>query len=171
MSIDSQKTSKTSQSHTFSNSDKVSKEGNFLSAENNVEKGWDKFLGIDFGQSKVGLAVADLETKIAFVYTTLKNDNNFLENLIKIIQKERINYIIIGIPSYVNKEKTVYAGEELADKIKKNLPEIKIEYQNEMFSTKIAEINLKEKGIKNIKRFDDQEAARIILQSWLDKKD
>jgi len=36
-----------------------------------------------------------------------------------------------------------------------------------MFTTKIAETNLAEKGIKKIKKYDDQEAARIILQEWL----
>jgi len=47
---------------------------------------------------------------------------------------------------------------------------MEVEYQNEMFTTKIAQANLMEKGIKSIKKYDDMEAARIILQSWLDKK-
>jgi RNase H-fold protein (predicted Holliday junction resolvase) len=47
---------------------------------------------------------------------------------------------------------------------------MKIEYQEEMFTTKQAQRNLIEKGVKGIKKFDDQEAARIILQGWLDKK-
>lgn len=128
-----------------------------------------RILGIDFGESKVGLAMAEGETKIAFVYDTISNDKSFLENLLRIIKKEKIERIIIGIPSYINKEKTVYAGEKLGDEIKKNLPAIEIAYQNEMFSTKIAENNLRERGVKKIKRFDDQEAARIILQNWLDE--
>jgi len=39
-----------------------------------------------------------------------------------------------------------------------------------MFSTKMAQANLLEKGMKNVGKFDDQESAKIILQSWLDKK-
>lgn len=150
-----------------------------------------KILGIDFGKSKVGLAMADNETKIAFVYTTLKNDKNFLENLIKIIQKEGVGKIIIGISSYIhphtkttNKDSRNYKfvkvnggnfgvgvkeGEKLGMLIKKELPEIEIEYQNEMFTTKMAQANLVEKGMKNVAKPDDQEAAKIILQSWLDK--
>ncbi|PIP27809.1 MAG: Holliday junction resolvase RuvX [Candidatus Moranbacteria bacterium CG23_combo_of_CG06-09_8_20_14_all_35_22] len=127
------------------------------------------YLGIDFGQAKVGLALADEETKIAFVYTTLKNDKNFLENMIKIIEKENVSKIIIGIPSYNNQKEAVYEGKKLGELIKKVLPEIEIEYQNEMFSTKMAQANLLEKGMKNVGKFDDSESAKIILQSWLDK--
>ena len=34
------------------------------------------YLGIDYGKSNVGLALADSETKMAFAYKTLKNDKN-----------------------------------------------------------------------------------------------
>jgi len=39
-----------------------------------------------------------------------------------------------------------------------------------MFSTKMAHFNLKKQGKKEIKKYDDKEAARIILQEWLDNK-
>ncbi|MBU0671306.1 Holliday junction resolvase RuvX [Patescibacteria group bacterium] len=129
-----------------------------------------QILGIDFGSSKIGLALADTETKIAFAYNTLENNKDFLQELAKIIRKENINKIIIGIPSRVNKKVVEYAGEKLARLIKKVFPEMEIEYQDEMFTTKIAHKNLISKGVKKIKRFDDQEAARIILQSWLDRE-
>ncbi|HRZ95086.1 MAG TPA: Holliday junction resolvase RuvX [Candidatus Moranbacteria bacterium] len=126
------------------------------------------YLGIDFGRSKVGLAMADSETKIAFAYTTIDNDKDFLQKLVKIIQENSINKIIIGFPAYINKENVEYEGEHLGKLIKK-LVDIDIEYQNEMFTTKMAQDNLIERGVKHVKNQDDQEAARIILQSWLDK--
>ena len=127
-------------------------------------------LGIDYGKAKVGLALADSETRIAFVYTTLPNDKNFLENLVKIIEKESVGKIIIGIPTHVNHEEALYEGEKLGARITKVLPEIEIEYQNEMFSTKMAQANMVEKGMKNVGKFDDSESAKIILQAWLDKE-
>ena len=126
-------------------------------------------LGIDFGTSKVGLAMADFETKIASAYATLKNDKTFLRALEEIIKKENVSEVIIGIPSHVNRQSVEYAGEKLGKAIKDIFPGIIIEYQDEMFTTKMAEENLKSRGIRKIKRFDDQEAARIILQSWLDR--
>lgn len=132
-------------------------------------------LGIDYGKSKIGLAVADCETKISFAYGTVDNDKNFLDNLRKIIEKENIGTTVIGEAKYFhNAVETPRRGVSTMGflTIAENLEKmgIKIEYQEEMFSTKMAENNLREKGAKKIKRFDNQEAAKIILQSWLDKQ-
>jgi putative transcription antitermination factor YqgF len=119
------------------------------------------FLGVDFGKAKIGLAVADSETRIAFGYGVLKNDKELMKKLAEIIEKEGIEKIIIGTTDTETKK---FAS--LMDQLN-----VSIEYQNEMYSTREAQRNLIEKGAKRIKRFDDQEAARIILQSWLDKKE
>jgi len=128
-----------------------------------------KTLGIDYGQSKVGLAIGDSETRMAFSYATLENDKNFLQKLAEVIEKEDISKVIIGIPSHINREQAVYPGEKLGKFLKEKL-NVEVEYQDEAFTTQQAQRNLIEKGVKGIKRFDDREAARIILQDWLDKK-
>lgn len=125
-------------------------------------------LGIDYGKADVGLALADEETKIAFAYATIKNDKNFLQNLAEIIEKENVKTVVIGVPSYINREEVEYDSEKLGKFLEENL-KIEVEYQNEMFTTKMAQAKLIEKGVKGIKRYDDQEAARIILQEWLDR--
>lgn len=127
-------------------------------------------MGIDFGKAKIGLAIADSETRIAFSYATLKNDKDLIENLENIIEKEKIGKVIIGIAGVG--DAYMRPGTEQAAYMQPLLKKlsIPIEYQSELFSTQQAERNLKEKGAKRIKRFDDREAARIILQSWLDKR-
>ena len=127
------------------------------------------YLGIDWGASKIGLALADGETKMAFVYTTLKNDHkNSISQIAEIIEKENIGTIVIGIPSYINRRETVYPGEKMGQELKKKIDKkIKIVYQNEMFSTQIAHRNLIERGVKRIGKFDDAESARVILESYL----
>ncbi|MFA5926008.1 MAG: Holliday junction resolvase RuvX [Parcubacteria group bacterium] len=138
----------------------------------------DKILGIDYGQSKIGLAMADNETRMAFSYGMLKNDKDFLQKLAEIIEKENISKVIIGILSgsimprrdqEKDANKPLSESEKLGEFLKNKL-KMEVEYQNEMFTTREAQRNLIEKGAKKIKRYDDQEAARIILQSWLDKK-
>ena len=128
-----------------------------------------KILGIDYGESKVGLAMADFETRMAFAYKTLDNDKNLEQNLTEIIEKEDISKIIIGVTSQINKKQAISPSKKLGtfltDKLK-----IEVEYEDEMFTTKQAHQNLIEKGAKGINRYDDEEAARLILQSWLDKK-
>jgi len=127
------------------------------------------YLGIDWGQSKIGLAFADGETKMSFTYETIKNDGkNSLDKILEIIQKENIGTVVIGIPSYINCQETIYPGEKMGEEIKKKI-DVKIVYQNEMFSTQQAHRNLIERGMKRIGKYDDQEAARIILEDYLDK--
>lgn len=125
-------------------------------------------LGIDYGTSDVGLALADTETRIAFAYKTIKNNKNFLQNLAEIVAEKNVEKAIIGIPSHVNRKEVEYPGEKLGAIIEKEL-KISVNYQDEMFTTKIAQANLIEKGVKGIKKHDDEEAARIILQEWLDR--
>jgi putative holliday junction resolvase len=144
------------------------------------------YLGIDYGKARIGLAIADSETKIAFALKTLENNKDFLGKLVQIIQENNIIKVIIGIPAYTNHEETEYDSDPVKftekkgffsvnhgarkfGKLLKKELKIEIEYQNEMFTTKMAHQNLIDKGARNIKSQDDREAARIILQSWLDK--
>ena len=128
-----------------------------------------KYLGIDWGAARIGIALADEETRMAFVYDTLENDKDIFKNIFKIISEENISIIIIGIPFYkIKNKKEKFGGEKFGELLKKKIDgKIRIEYQNEMFTTKIAERNLIERNIKKIKRFDNGESARIILESWL----
>ena len=128
-----------------------------------------KYLGVDYGISKIGLAIADAETRIAFAYKTIENGKNFLEDMGRIIESEGIDTLVLGSLGYAGEGRKAFEAEEIGEKIRKSQG-IRVEYQEEMFSTKMAEKNLKERGMKNIKKNDNQEAARIILQSWLDKE-
>ena len=127
-----------------------------------------KILGIDFGQSKVGLATADLETKMAFALSTIKNDVHVFESIREICLREDVGKIIVGMPSH----KMNPQGAEMVKDFSKRLSRetnLEIEFENEMFTTKMAQDNLSQTGAKGISKIDDAESARIILQSWLDR--
>jgi putative holliday junction resolvase len=126
-------------------------------------------LGVDFGMSKVGLAMAEMETKIAFAYGEIENSAKFLEKLGEIIKKEGIDLIILGELVMQGGNKKSFDAKKIGEELEKTF-NIEVKYQEEMFTTRMAQDNLKEKGTKNIKHFDNAEAARIILQSWLDKE-
>lgn len=129
----------------------------------------ENYLGVDWGSVKVGVSLAHAETRVALAYATLKNTKDLLSRLGEIIEKEHIGTIIIGIPSYINREEVEYEGETLGRRIQEKFS-VAVEYQNEMFTTKMAQANLIERGEKSVSKHDDEEAARIILQQWLDKK-
>jgi len=124
-------------------------------------------LGIDYGKSKIGLAIADNETRMAFAFDTLPNDKKFLQKLREIVEKENVKTVIMGMVSH--EKDTESAGEKMifAKMIEKEIG-MPIVFQDEMFTTKMAQDNIKQRGGRNIAKTDDQEAARIILQSWLD---
>ncbi|MDP1845479.1 MAG: Holliday junction resolvase RuvX [Candidatus Moranbacteria bacterium] len=130
-------------------------------------------LGIDYGRAKIGLAIGDSETRIASAYAVLNNDKNLLQKIAGIIERENISKVIIGVTNLETKfpsRSSVLMDEprSLGNLVSKSTG-VEVEYQDEMFTTKQAHQNLIEKGMKGIKRFDDQEAARLILQGWLDK--
>ena len=149
--------------------------------ENGLNKGkTGAYLGIDYGESKVGLAIADEETKMAFAFGILVNDKSLYVKLKEIISQEDIETVVIGLPSNVNREETEYTSDRVKDttvshaarKFAKKLAEIadvKIAFHDEMFTTKMAKANLIERGDRNVGKHDDAEAARIILQEWLDR--
>jgi len=126
-----------------------------------------KFLGIDYGDKKVGLAMADLETKIATPYKILTNDKDFLAKIKGICLKENISEIVIGVPTGLQGvkskqyKKVLNFISQLESKIK--LP---LERQDENLSSRYAQSLLKE--TKDRKK-DDAVAAMIILQSYLDE--
>jgi putative transcription antitermination factor YqgF len=125
-----------------------------------------RIMAIDFGKSKVGLAMADNETKISFGYATLDNNDKLLDKISEIIAKENVEIIVIGkLNQWESAENSDI--KKLAEELK-NKNGVKVEFQEEMFTTKMAEDRLKESGKKDIKQLDNQEAARIILESWLE---
>lgn len=125
------------------------------------------YLGIDWGEKKVGMAIADMETRMVFPVATLANDANLLKNISKLIVERNVRAVVIGIPSHVNRETVEYGGETLGGKIEDAL-HVPVFYENEMFTTKLARQRLIERGVKrNLDAKDDMEAARIILEEWL----
>jgi putative Holliday junction resolvase len=123
-----------------------------------------KYLGIDFGSKRVGIAVSDDEGRMAFPYLVLQN-NNLLEEIEKIIKKEKIGEIVIGESKNFQGEPNKIMAE--IEKFKKELEEklkIKVWFEPEFMTSSQA------KQITGENDMQDASAAAIILQSYLDKK-
>jgi len=126
------------------------------------------YLGLDWGQAKIGVALAHAETRLAMAYGVLPNDDKLLDALGNFFEQEEIGTVVIGI----HKSDT-YQGEHEGEKLGKLIAErfsVVVEYQDEMFTSKMAQQNLISKGEKHVSAHDDAEAASILLQSWLDKR-
>ncbi|HEX8973957.1 MAG TPA: Holliday junction resolvase RuvX [Patescibacteria group bacterium] len=139
-----------------------------ISQKTDQENSIGTILGMDYGQSKIGLAIADEETRMAFAFDTLKNDNELWKNLKEIAACENVKMIVLGMTAHEKDQKSASEKQRFAARLEKELG-AEVVFQEEMFTTKMAQENIKLRGKKNVAATDDQEAARIILQSWLDK--
>ena len=122
-----------------------------------------KYLGIDWGTKRIGLALGDSETKISTPFKVV----NDLMQVIKIIKEEDIDEIIIGDPLSMGNNKG-----EMSNKVNNfivdleteiNIPIIKID---ERLSSQGADGLV---GDKKTKASRDAMAAMLILQTYLDK--
>ncbi|HOX21489.1 MAG TPA: Holliday junction resolvase RuvX [Candidatus Paceibacterota bacterium] len=138
-----------------------------------------RFLGIDYGSKKIGLATAEGELKIAIPRPTFhyKDKEELFSYLKKFIKEEEINQVVVGLPISLSFQETQISQEvrEFVDKLKKVIS-VPIDLENELLSTKEAEsqksvIFRKIKSRAPQKEVDlDSQAAAIILESYFHRK-
>lgn len=132
-----------------------------------------RYLGIDYGKNKIGLALSDEDGRMAFPYSVVHNIREAADAAIR----EGVRTVVVGLPLSAtggDSSETAAARkfaedlEEELESIHKNRPgdksgKIPIVFENELFTTKIAERHTaKDKA--------DASAAALILQSYLDKQ-
>ncbi|OGG79746.1 hypothetical protein A3A39_04450 [Candidatus Kaiserbacteria bacterium RIFCSPLOWO2_01_FULL_54_13] len=55
-----------------------------------------RYLGVDYGSKRVGIAVSDAEGKIAFPRAEFSNDDTLLSSIAKIAAQEGVGKIVVG---------------------------------------------------------------------------
>ncbi len=130
-------------------------------------------LGIDLGKKRTGIAVSDINQKIASPLKVIENMkfNEILNILEKIVTERNICAIIVGDP--INMDGSIGPKSQSSRSFIKNLSEeldIPILLWDERLTTVSAERSLLEADISRKKRQQliDKIAASIILQNFLD---
>ena len=139
-----------------------------------------RILGLDIGDKTIGVAVSDPLFISAQGVTTvervgIKKDTTAILELIKEYDADTV---VCGLPLMLDgsdspqTEKVREFKERLENKTTSNGLKIKYVFQDERFTTKIAENVLIDAGLKRKDRKEivDRQAAIIILQSYLDAK-
>ena len=123
-----------------------------------------KFLGIDYGDKRVGIAVSDEGGVFAFPRAVLQNTGKIFDEIKKICAEEEIEKIIVGVPISFSGGQSAQAEKVFAfvESLKSYIA-MPIEKENEIFSTKSA------LDMGTGKETIDQSAAAIILQGYLDR--
>lgn len=148
-----------------------------------------KYLGIDYGKKRVGIAISDEGGMMAFPFIILQNDIELYKNIENICKEEKIDEIVLG-------ESKSLTGQD--NKIMKDINEFKnklnskfghsIHLEKEFMTTifareeifkqkdntarkvkKVALSATHQRGGKN-KNTVDASAAALILQRFLDRE-
>lgn len=125
-----------------------------------------KLLGIDYGRRKVGIAIADGPLAEPLQVIRYKDTKILSDQLRNIVEKERIDKIIVGISEGETAKETM----QFLSAIRYPLSPIPIETFDETLTTQDAQKMAIEAGIKRSRRkaFEDAFAAAVMLQSYLD---
>lgn len=137
-------------------------------------------LGIDLGDSKTGVAISNTSVLATPLRTIIeKNTKLLIEKIVAIIKEEKITTIVIGNPKNMDGslgfrcKKVAKFVESLSNSIKENFEQtIEIVLLDERLTTVLANKNMISSGSKQKTRrqHENEEAAVIILQSYLDSK-
>jgi len=133
--------------------------------------GASSFMALDWGTKKIGVALADGETRMAFSYEIFDGVPAFFQALDNLVKTRHITNVIVGVPFHAQfadarRDQDVRA---LGKRISQQYPEITVHFLDEMFTTKMAQQTLREIP-RHKMGGDDAEAARILLQEWLDRE-
>ncbi|MBI5139776.1 Holliday junction resolvase RuvX [Candidatus Nomurabacteria bacterium] len=141
-----------------------------------------RFLGIDFGTKRVGLAVSDDGGRLAFPAEILPNDKNIFEKISEILKEKNIEEVVVGeslnlygLPNDVSSSIEIFIS-DLKNKFGipvhkekeffTSLEARKVGKQKTDFNKSESHSKMKEKRVGKV----DAVAAALILQRYLDRR-
>jgi putative holliday junction resolvase len=135
-----------------------------------------RYLGIDYGSKRVGLALSDEGGTLAFPYKIVQNDMSLVDSIHNICGAEEVSAIVIGESRDLSGEKNKIMGsiEEFKRNVEAEL-DLPVYFQLEFMTTLEArgregkEQNNARKTKKEDQGKADASAAALILQRFLDK--
>ena len=118
-----------------------------------------KILGIDYGRSKIGLAIADGTLSDPLKVIRVSSFDDAIQKVLQVLQVEQVDKIVVGV-----------SEGEMGEESKKFAKEIGAETFDETLSSQDAQRLSREAGIGQKKRheMEDAYAAAIMLQNYLD---
>lgn len=134
-----------------------------------------RYVGIDYGRKRVGVAVSDPLGIFASALETV-HSAKIIEYLKNYAQNENVVSFVVGYPRNMNGQPSEAAADVdiFLKQLRKAFPDTPIELEDERFTSVLAHRAMIDGGMKKKDRQDkmsvDKISAAIILQSWMDKK-
>jgi putative holliday junction resolvase len=136
-----------------------------------------RFLGIDYGEKRIGIAISDEGGRIAFPHTTILNNDSLIEEVGLIVEQYGVEKIIIGdSKDYEMKNNRIMDDiKDFVEDLKEKLnietdfhPEFMTSTQASKTHFKLTKEDGRNIGEKQKVKQIDAQAAAIMLQSFID---
>lgn len=134
-----------------------------------------KVMGLDVGTKRIGVALSDFLLLTAQPCETIQREPEqmAIEKIKDLCHSNSVEKVIIGLPKNMNGTLGPQAEDciAFANKLKENLPDKEILFEDERLTSKQAENILALQGKKYTKNkgMVDLKSACIILQQYLDR--
>lgn len=132
-----------------------------------------RYLGIDVGRARIGLAIADglLRTARPLQVVVRRGDVPDLAAIAEVAAEYEVTQAVVGLPLHMDGSEGPSAAfaRRFAGKLADAL-QVPVAFQDERLSTFEAESRMRDRGLSARERrpLVDAEAAAVILQDWLD---
>jgi putative Holliday junction resolvase len=132
-----------------------------------------RYLAIDYGTKRTGLAVCDAAETIASPYRVLHGQKDLIQQIGRVVASENIEAIVLGLPLNMDDSEGPQAKKvrAFAKELQSHIP-VPVYFQDERLSSFGAEQKLEETGLSKGKKLErlDALAAAEILQAFLEQK-
>lgn len=134
-----------------------------------------RYMGIDYGDARVGIALSDPLGMLAQRYTTLENTGGkkLFAQIAELIQEKQVGHIVIGMPKNMDgsegfRAEATYA---FAERLK-TVTDVEISFWDERLTTVAAHGYLNEVNVRGKKRKAtvDAVSAELILEGFMQSK-
>lgn len=123
-----------------------------------------KYLGIDFGTKKVGLALSDESGTFASPLTVLVNDDDLIKEIKRVCKEHEVTTIVLGLSTnFKGEDNPVMAAARHVKEVLERDGGSVVELEPEFLTTAHAA------RTKENRASLDASAAALILQSYLDR--
>jgi putative Holliday junction resolvase len=130
-----------------------------------------KYLGIDYGQKRIGVAVSDDDGRVAFPLEVVAAGPAALSAVDALIKKNRVQTVVVGESRDLGgAANTIQEDIEQFKKDLEELCQVPVVFEPEFFTTALAGRQGQDKRGEGGVEKSDSSAAALILQSYLDRK-
>jgi putative Holliday junction resolvase len=131
-----------------------------------------KYLGIDPGSVRCGVAISDSAATMVFPRPALARNDELLDAIRALVDEEGVGAVVVGRPVGLSGQVTASteAADELFASLRERLSDLAVLQWDERLTTKEASRSLTHAGVraKDQRRHLDSAAAVIMLQNYVD---